>query len=393
MPGSLREQLEENFPEAVEQTTQAPEAATPSAADTSPPAGAETAGATPAPDKPEAPPKGAGRTAGRARDEHGKLLPGKADPAAKTSATAPATATPTAEATAAAPAPVAETVKPITRPTTWKKETWALWDKVNKGEALTAAEARQFAEEAARRDGDYSKGVSTYKGEFDRAKPILDVVNANQTLFQQHGIDPAQQFAKYIDIHKGLALGTPQQRLGIALQLFKDYNIPVQQLFARGEDGQIYFNPQVQPHQPQPQQAQPQVDPRVAVRSILAEERAAAEIEAAANDKEKYPHFEEVRVTMGQLLDAGVATDLPTLYRTALALPQFEHLTAADRQQAQAAQDAAQRAQAQAAVGRAKANAVSTRSQTPAGAASTSKATGLRGQLEENANAIFAGRV
>lgn len=386
MAESLRDQLEANLDSIT--TTQAPDEATPPAATTTEPAGTEAAGATPAPTEATETQKGPGRTAGRPRDASGRLLPGKAQKPA--SVAAPATATPPAEAIAAAPAPAAEA--PIKRPSTWKKETWALWDKVEKGEPLTAQEARQFAEEAARRDSDYSKGVSTYKTEYERGKPFLDVVRQNEQVFKQYGIDPARQFSKYIEIHKGLALGTPEQKLGMFLQLAQDYQIPVQNLFTKGEDGQIYFNPQIQAQRAQPQAPDFErlIDQKFAQREI-ANTVASFEREAA----EKYPHYEEVKPVMAQLLESGIpgVIDLHSAYEAAVALPQFSHLTQADRQQAREREEAEKRAAAQAAAQRARANTVSTRSQTPTNAAATGQAKGLRGQLEENANAIFAGRV
>lgn len=382
MAGSLRDQLSEAFDtvtkeeEPVQQEAPSQEAP------------AEAA----APEKTEQ--EKPGRTFGRARDEHGRLLPGPAvrpettqTPAAEGQPTAPPT-------TAQAQTPPAAELKPLQRPSSWKKEMWPLWDKLVKGEPLTAEEARQKAEYILQREGDFAKGVSTYKQEWERAKPMLDAVAPYLPLYQQHGIDPAQQFAKYAEIHKSLAMGSPEQKLGVFLRMAQDYQIPVQNMFVRGQDGQVYFNQQLmQQAQQAPQQRAPQPDIRKTVQDLLAEERAHQEAAAMESDTQKYPHFAEVKQSMAGLLQAGLAQDLQSAYDAALRLPNHFHLFEAQQQQQRQKQEQerleAQRKAAEAA----RRNQVSPKTSSPAGQASKGSAKGLRSALESAFDEHTTGRV
>jgi len=269
---------------------------------------------------------------------------------------------------------------------------WPLWDKLANGVPLDAKEARQVAEYNLQRETEAARGVSAYKAEWDKAKPLLEAFEPHRADFARWGIDPGQQFSKYVEIHKGLALGTEEQKLGMVMRLAQDYKIPLEKMFVQ-QNGQLFFNPQVQPVAPQPQQ--PQFNPQNierTVQAVIAKERTAAEIAAMSTDAVKYPHFETVRETMAQLLDAGIATDLPGAYEAALALPQHRELQQAALQQAQATEEAARKAKATAEAQRARAAAVSPRSATPAsGPAKAQK--GLRETLAEQFDAVTSGRV
>jgi hypothetical protein len=307
----------------------------------------------------------------RARDEKGRFQP-------KDSASAPATATKPADATAAAPAAVAETPKPIQRPSSWKKEMWPIWDKLATGVPLNAQESRQAAEYNLQRETEAARGVSTYKAEYDRAKPLLSAFEPHRADFEKWGIDPGAQFSKYVEIHKGLALGSEQDKLGTILRLAQDYKIPLEKMFVQ-QNGQLFFNPQVRPTALQPQ-AQPQQSIEQTVHAVIQRERSTAEIAAMSQDTQKYPHFETLRETMAQLLDANLANDLLGAYEAALNLPQHRDLLAQAQEQQRVSEEAAKKAQAAAAVQRARAAAVSPRSATPAGATANAQK-GLRASL------------
>jgi hypothetical protein len=274
-------------------------------------------------------------------------------------------------------------VKPVQRPSSWKKEHWEAFDKLD---PTVQAYILQRETEAAR-------GVSAYKQEWDRAKPLVQAYEPHRQDFERWGIDPGAQFSKYVEIHKGLALGTPEQKLGMLMRLATDYKIPVEQMFTQ-QNGQLYFNPQIQPHatpQPPAEQFNPQSIERT-VQAVIQKERTQAEIVSMSNDSQKYPHFETVRETMAQLLDAGIATDLPGAYEAALALPQHRELQQAALQQAQATEEAARKAKATAEAQRARAAAVSPRSATPAsGPAKAQK--GLRETIVEQMDSVVSGRV
>ena len=379
---TLRDAVEANF-DAVIPDAANPPAYTPEAV---PLPGDAKAGA-PAPDAPT--PKGDERP----RGADGKFLPVKATDNKGFVSAAPAKAsTPQTPAAALAPEQVAaEPAKPLQRPSSWKKEMWPLWDKLATGVPLSAPEARQVAEYNLQRENEAARGVSAYKAEYDRAKPLIAAFEPHRADFERWGIDPGAQFGRYVEIHKNLALGTPEQKLGTVLRLAQDYGIPMEKLFVQ-QNGQLFYNPQIQPAAPQPQ---PQFNPQAieqTVQAVIQKERTAAEITAMAQDAQKYPHFETVRETMAQLLDAALATDLPGAYDMALALPQHRELLAAQQQQQSALAEADRKAKATAEAQRARAAAVSPRSATPAsGPVQTRK--GLRETLAEQIDAVGSSRV
>jgi hypothetical protein len=326
-----------------------------------------------------------GRTAGRPRDEKGRLLPGKpekpqGEPTAKPNVAAP----PDKTAPSPAPAAAATPPKPAhAKPSTWKKELDAHW-------ASLPAEVQA---EIARREGDYAKGVSTYKAEFDRLKGWDEAIQPFMPVLQQHGLDPIQHAASLMQAHQALALGTPEQKLGMFARLAQQYGVPLQGLFVQGQDGQIYMNQQLlqQAQQPmpqrQPQQHQQQPDVRQAAREALIEERALLELRTFESEApQKYPHYEQVKATMQGLLQAGLADDMPSAYEAALRHPRHTDLYSAIQQQEREAEDrrVAEEKAKQAAAARA--NAFSPRSSAPTG---VSTAKPKAGSVEASVRAAF----
>lgn len=313
-----------------------------------------------------------GRTAGRARDDQGRLLPGKAE-------------IPPQVAEAAKPGVVSATSLPATepRPSSWKKEMWGEFDKI-------PPNVQQYINQ---RESEFARGVSTYKQEWETARPVMEALTPHLPLLQQHGIDPGQQVARYMQVHKTLALGSPQDKLGLFAQMAKDYQVPLEQLFVRGQDGQIYLNNQL----PTPQVQQPQQDVAKIVETKLIEREAqqAAKTFTEAKDaagNPVHPHFETVRDTMRQLLEAGIAQDLDSAYDAALRLPAHFHLYEQQQQQLTAKDEAEKQKKLAEQAGLARRNAVSPRSATPVGK-TTETAKGIRGALEEAFDAHMPGRV
>lgn len=354
---TLRETVEQAYDEHVKPEAPAPE---------TPPAEA-TPPAAPAEEKP-------GRTAGRARDEHGRLLPGPAQKPEEKPAAAPV-----------------EPAKPRpARPSSWKKDYWDHWEKLDPS----------VAEYINQRESEYAKGVSTYKTEWEKAKPLLDAVAPYQQDFERWGINPAQQFARYAEIHKSLALGTPQQKLATFLRVAQEYQIPVQELFVQGQDGKVYFNQQLmqqasQQVQQPAQQPAPNVEQLVAktFAQHLAQQQAQQFVAAKdAGGNLLHPHYETVRETMAQLLESGLADDIPSAYEAAIRHPRHSDIFEAEQKQRREKDEAERQKKAREEADRARRNNVSPRTATPQGQASGAKK-GLRAQLEEAYDQHTAGRV
>lgn len=371
---TVREALESSIaqhsepaPEPVEQPTAQPEAA-------------------PAESAPE-PKKGAGRTVGRARDEHGKLLPGKAVRPAQEPAAEPQKPV---DPTSTIEAQTAPAVAPIPRPSSWKKEMWPLWDKLNTGAPLTAQEARQVAEYNAQRETQFATGVSTYKSIADNAKPLLEAVAPFQADIERYGANAPQLVHSLLTAHRNLALGSPQQKLQLLNKLAGDYGIPIQALYDQSAQQQYLMTP----HVPQAMPAAPEVPLEQKFEQFLAQREVKQTVEQMAKDTEKYPFFNYVRSDMSQLLETGEATDLDDAYYKSLDLPQHAMLAPLMQQQ----QTAAIQQQVIANKGKvaavARGNAVSPRSATPASQAVPDKPTSVRESLRAAiAQHVGGGRV
>lgn len=288
----------------------------------------------------------------RARDEAGRFVSGEKQPEVKQ----PEVVTPVT--------PVE--VKRPQRPSSWKKDYWDDWEKIDP----------KVAEYINQRESEYAKGVSTYKSEFDQAKPVLEAIAPHRDLLTQHGIDPAKQIDKYFTIHRTLALGSPEQKLAVFQQMAADYQIPLQGLF-RMQDGQVYLN------QPPPP-AQPDLNQLVERKFLDYQSRQEISNFVSAKDANGNPlrpHYEAVRSTMSQLLESGLANDLPGAYETALRLPQHRELFDEMQKQQTQQTEAQQLAKVKAETDRAKRAAVSIKGQTPQVSSSAKK--GLRSTLED----------
>lgn len=331
--------------------------------------------------------KGAGE---RVRDGSGKFVK-KDEPAARTD---------DAATTATAAAAQAERFG-IKRPDSWKKELWPIWDKLDAGQPLTREEQKQFLEYIPHRETEYQKGVSTYKTEWDRAKPLIDAVAPYQPFLQQANLKPEQFVAALAQSDQALRYGTPQQKMETFIRLAQDYQVPLQELFVKGEDGQVYFNQNyLRQHAQQAQPSQTGLT-KQDVAMMLAQERLVASVQQFQTAKDKdgsllYPHFNEVKQTMDGLLRSGLATDLQGAYDAALRMPQHQALYEAQQTAKRDAEAAAKKAEEAATAERARLKTVSTRTSTPAGPVNTPKGNGreaIANALSEAYDRHVGGRI
>lgn len=302
-----------------------------------------------------------GRTAGRPRDEKGRLLPGKpvkeAAPEPQETST---TSLPQADAApVAAPEPQKQA---IPRPKSLKAAFQSDWEKL-------AAENPAFANHLTERERQFTSGVTTYKQEFERVQPLAQALQPYEPMLKQEGIDAPQFVAAMAGAHRILKYGSDQERLQAGLKLIADYRIPVLEYLQQG--GQLQaMRPGQQMQYPQYQQ-QPTQDLDSLVEQKITEREMRSELQqfvsaADADGNPLYPHYEEVKLDMAQILEAGRAPDLKSAYQKAIRMN--DELWQQEQERARAVSEQA-RLQAQAkTVAKAKANAVSVKSATPTGA-------------------------
>ena len=282
--------------------------------------------------------------------------------------------------------PTVAVAPPIQRPkppSSWKKDYHADWDKIDP----------RVADYINQREGEYAKGVSTYKEERDRLAPLGEAIAPFLPDLQQNGIEPGRWISQLGTAHKLLATGSPEQKLGMFLKLAQDYQVQLQSLFTQGQDGKVYINPHVQPYQA----PAPQVDVSSIVQQEIAKVFSRQQIQGFGQQKDAsghpaHPHYETVRETMAQLLEAGLADDLESAYAAALRHPRHTDIYEAELQQRTAAEEAEKARKAAELARSARRSAVSPRTATPAGRTAGDKK-GIRSHIESAFDQHAEGRV
>lgn len=275
---------------------------------------------------------------------------------------------PVAKAPAVAAAPMVPAVEPRKAPSSWKKDYWEAYQKLDP----------KLADYILEREGQMANGVSVYKGEADRAKELFEAIAPFQQDLQQHGVQPAQWLRQLGSAHQMLVRGTPEQKLQAFHKLAQDYRVPVDAL----------LDPNVRQQFLTTTPAPPPQDVGQLVEQKFMQVQATTEIERFAADP-LHEHFEAVKETMGQLLGTGLAQDLKSAYDKAVRMD--PELFEREQLRASEAAERQRREQAAAKVNAARANAVSPRSATPAGAMTGSGKKDLRSALEDAVEATLGG--
>ena len=253
----------------------------------------------------------------------------------------------------------AEEAKPVSRPSTWKKEYVQIWDKMEKGEQISKEDFTKFAEYANQRESEYKKGVSTYKAEADRARGYEEAIAPFIPELQAQNISPAAWINNLGRAHMILTKAPYDQKVQMFQRLAQDYGIQL--------NGENVAPVQQDAYTQQLMNQLNMVNQEVSsIKSRFAQEenqRLTNEIEKYRSNVEKFPHFDVVREEMAQLLELGKAQDLETAYKKAVRMNddvwelEQERLLNTAKQQASKAQQ----------VAKAKAAAVSPKSVTPSG--------------------------
>lgn len=270
----------------------------------------------------------------------------------------------------------AEEEKPVTRPSTWKKEYVQIWDKMEKGEQISKEDFVKFAEYANQRESEYKKGVSTYKAEADNARSLTEAIAPFAQELASQNISPSAWINNLGRAHMILSKAPYEQKVQMFQKLASDYGIQF-----NGES--VVSAPHADPYTEQLMNQLNLVNQEVStIKSRFQEEenqRLMNEIEKYRSDVTKYPHFDMVREDMAQLLERGLAQDLDSAYKKAVRMnddvwaKEQERLLSSAKQNLEKAQQ----------VKKAKAAAVSPKSVTPSGSINTTEKKDRRSLIAE----------
>lgn len=243
----------------------------------------------------------------RPREEQtGKFAPTTQDSKPKAGvpdARSPAASTTSPPADGTVPATTPQASAAVPAPAALSKELKAIWD------TLPATVQAEFA----KREADTQKGVEQLKA---RYQPIDDAIAPYRPAIQQFGKTEAQAIKQLFDWHA--ALGSPN-KVNAFKALAAAHGVDLSTLVAPSQAASQ------QPSQQDPndfsRHLQPVIEPLrgelMGVRSELdrfKQERINNEIAAFSKDK---PHFDKVRVLMGQMLGSGAASSLDDAYTKA----------------------------------------------------------------------------
>jgi hypothetical protein len=316
--------------------------------------------ATPEPETAE-PEQIAGRTANRLRDDKGRLLPGTKDAAPQdikpektvandTPVDAPAVAAPERKA-----------------PSSWKKDYWEDFNKLDP----------RVAEYINQRESQFASGVSVYKDNWERAKPLQDAIAPFVQDFQAAGVTPEQGIAKLAAAHQNIVRASPEQKVQIFQRLAQEYGVTLSAVQSGQVDPMMQY---VAPLQERINQLSGQLNSWEQQKQQQEQTSLQAEITAFAAENE---HFEAVKEAMSGLLQSGLAKDLKSAYEHAVwTNPELRQSEIHRMSQGQNTQAVAQKARAKV---------ISPKSATPTSNMTTSGKKDVRSILEEQVESFLGG--
>lgn len=249
--------------------------------------------------------------------------------------------------------PIVPEVK-IEAPKAWPKEKHAIWNGLPQ-------EAKDFL---LTREEQVSKGFAEYQN----LGPVKQTVEKHTPYFQQMGVHPSQYLENAISWDR--AFRDPQTRDRAIHEFAATYGINLSTAPASSEPQEIPL--QLQPIVQQFPQITQEINQLRNQVSGFQNERLSSEIQAFAKN---HPHFEKVRVTMGQLMQSGAATDLETAYQKAIRLDDNLYQENLSTELEKKTKEAVERAKS------AHKAAVSIPPRAPVGANGSVKGTGVRGSI------------
>jgi hypothetical protein len=287
----IREAIEAAFPEVEPQQDAAP------VTESAPPEQLAEPAAEPQP------------VAERPRDEHGRFAP-KQEAAAQESK--PVETQPAVEA----PAP----------PKSWRKDYHEHWSKLDPS-------LQQYMHE---REEQFYRGVGTYKQQAEVAQQFMEAARPYEAVFRANGVTPVQAFQALANADYTLRTADPATKANMFAQLAQQYGVDL---------GQVANPPQVDPAMQQINGTVQQLQQALRQQQQMYEDLQRSMLEPQIQQHATKPHFDELRPTMAQLLQSGLAQTLEDAYDKALRMtPHWEEQQAQQRQaqEQQRLQEAAQ---------------------------------------------------
>ena len=186
---------------------------------------------------------------------------------------------------------------------------WASWKK----EAQSALsqlppETQKLIQE---REEQFHKGIEQYKQDAYQGRAMNKALAPHMEYLNQVGVTPEQAIPALIQAERVLRTADPQSKAQMFMKLAHDYGIDVNSLT------NTYFDPYKYQQEQQLFALQSELAQIKQSRQIAEEAQLGQTIEQFAQTHE---YFDEVRETMADLLDKGLASDLNDAYSKAVRL-------------------------------------------------------------------------
>ena len=213
-----------------------------------------------------------------------------------------------AESEASAPANEGNQAEPVEE-VKQTRNPWASW----KREAQTVLsqlppETQKLIQE---REEQVHKGIEQYKADAYQGRTLGKALAPHMEYLNQVGVTPETAINTLINAEKILRTADPQTKTNMFMKLAHDYGIDVNSLT------NVPFDPYKYQLEQQLQAQQAQLAQIMQSRQIAEEAQLGQTIEQFAQTHE---YFDEVRETMADLLDKGLASDLNDAYSKAVRL-------------------------------------------------------------------------
>lgn len=186
-------------------------------------------------------------------------------------------------------------------PPGWSAESKAFFD--------TLPPDHPLRKDIAKREEEVSTGFKQKSEELKRYQEVEQVLNSARPTYQRMGISDGEAI-KRLFAWEGYIRSNPQQAIQ---EIARQYGVNL----AQPSPPQEEVPAQLRPYIDQFGQVRQELNSIRSETQRMQEESISNQLKAFAKDK---PHFERVRVTMGQLMNAGLAPDLDSAYQQAIAL-------------------------------------------------------------------------
>lgn len=188
-----------------------------------------------------------------------------------------------------------------------KRNPFASWKKEAK--SVLSALPPETQKYIIDRESQFHKGIQQYKDDAVQGRSFKAVVAPHAEYLQQLNVTPEQAFNGLIEAEKKLR--NPETRTQAFLRLAHDYGVDINSLT------QTPFDPYKYQLEQQLSQQQAMLNQLSQSRQMAEEAQLGQTIEQFAQQHE---YFDEVRETMADLLDKGLASDLNDAYAKAVRL-------------------------------------------------------------------------